>query len=353
MTAQEVNFSNFYESTLASLMASSATDGTLTAAPTSNGTSNISVPYYLVVDPDEQSKREVILVTAASGTSMTTIERDKENRHGGSPPDHQADTVVRMAVVKEMFEDLHDRVDAAPTATSSTVFTNKSIDSDTNTITNIVNADIKSSAAIAQSKLNLSITNSEVNASAAIDASKIHNGNVSNTEFGYLDGVSSAIQTQLDSITAGTSTLTVPITVKVADDGSGSQNVFYFLNGSDTGAGTRSSNFVFKVGFKYKFDTSDSSLSGHNFKFSIKKDGENASGSEFTTNVTTAGTPGSAGASTTIEITPETLGIAGATSVLYYYCSNHSGMGGNGKISLDAGSAFKLNGAKQFFALNG
>ena len=84
-----------------------------------------------------------------------------------------------------------------------------------------------------------------------------------------------------------------------------------------------------------------------------KKDGENASGSEFTTNVTTAGTPGSAGASTTIEITPETLGIAGATSVLYYYCSNHSGMGGNGKISLDAGSAFKLNGAKQFFALNG
>ena len=335
MTAQEVKFSNFYESTLASLMASSATTGTLTAAPTSNGTSNISVPYYLVVDPDEQSKREVILVTAASGTSMTTIQRDKENRHGGSPPDHQADTVVRMAVVKEMFEDLHDRVDAAGdvTGTSTTTFTNKTFNADGtgNSITNIENADIK--------------------AAAAIDAAKIHNGNVSNTEFGYLDGVSSAIQTQLDNITAGTSTLTVPITVKVADDGSGSQNVFYFLNGSDTGAGTRSSNFVFKVGFKYKFDTSDSSLSGHTFKFSVTKD--NSGSSEFTTNVTTAGTPGSANASTTIEITPETLGIAGATSILYYYCSNHSGMGGNGKISLDAGSAFKLNGAKQFFALNG
>ena len=57
MTAQEVKFSNFYESTLASLMASGANDGTLTAAPTSDGTNNINTPYYLVIDPDEQSKR--------------------------------------------------------------------------------------------------------------------------------------------------------------------------------------------------------------------------------------------------------------------------------------------------------
>ena len=92
------------------------------------------------------------------------------------------------------------------------------------------------------------------------------------------------------------------------------KNVFYFLNGSDSGAGTRSTNFLFKVGFKYKFDTSDSSNSGHPLKFSTTADGTHGGGSEFTTNVTTAGTPGSAGASTTIEITPETLGIAGATS---------------------------------------
>ncbi len=35
--------------------------------------------------------------------------------------------------------------------------------------------------------------------SAAIDSSKIHDGTVSNTEFGYLNGVSSAIQTQIDT----------------------------------------------------------------------------------------------------------------------------------------------------------
>ena len=43
------------------------------------------------------------------------------------------------------------------------------------------------------------IVNSDVNASAAIDATKIHDGTISNTEFGYLNGVTSAIQTQLDA----------------------------------------------------------------------------------------------------------------------------------------------------------
>ena len=113
MTAQEVKFANFYESALNGVLASGATSGALTAAPTSNGTSNISVPYYLVVDPDNASNREVIEVTAASGTTLSTIVRDKEGRHS-TDPTHADGTVVRMAVVKEMFEDLHDRIDAVP-----------------------------------------------------------------------------------------------------------------------------------------------------------------------------------------------------------------------------------------------
>lgn len=43
------------------------------------------------------------------------------------------------------------------------------------------------------------IVNADVNASAAIDASKIGTGVVSNAEFAYLDGVTSAIQTQLNA----------------------------------------------------------------------------------------------------------------------------------------------------------
>lgn len=44
------------------------------------------------------------------------------------------------------------------------------------------------------------IVNADINSSAAIDASKIHNGTVSNTEFGYLDGVTSSIQTQIGNL---------------------------------------------------------------------------------------------------------------------------------------------------------
>jgi hypothetical protein len=80
---------------------------------------------------------------------------------------------------------------------------------DTGTVTStmiandtIVNADINSSAQIAYSKTNLtnSIVNADINASAAIDWSKIApSSTVSTTELGYLDGVTSAIQTQIDS----------------------------------------------------------------------------------------------------------------------------------------------------------
>ena len=44
-------------------------------------------------------------------------------------------------------------------------------------------------------------------------------------------------------------------------------------------------------------------------------------GAEYTTGVTTNGTPGSAGAYTQIT-------VAVGAPTLYYYCTNHSGMGG-------------------------
>ncbi|WP_052087694.1 hypothetical protein [Paenibacillus wynnii] len=45
------------------------------------------------------------------------------------------------------------------------------------------------------------IVNADVNAAAGIDATKIGTGTVSNAEFGYLDGVTSAIQTQINAKT--------------------------------------------------------------------------------------------------------------------------------------------------------
>jgi hypothetical protein len=52
------------------------------------------------------------------------------------------------------------------------------------------------------------VVNADINASAAIDATKIHDGTVDNTEFGYLNGVTSAIQTQLNAKQASDAELT-------------------------------------------------------------------------------------------------------------------------------------------------
>ena len=74
-------------------------------------------------------------------------------------------------------------------------------------------------------------------------------------------------------------------------------------------------------GSTYRFDQSDSSNSGHPLRFSTTSDGTHGGGSEYTTGVTTNGTPGSSGAYTQIT-------VASGAPTLYYYCTNHSGMGG-------------------------
>ena len=48
------------------------------------------------------------------------------------------------------------------------------------------------------------IVNADVHGSAAIAATKIHDGTVTNTEFGYLNGVTSGIQGQIDDIESAT-----------------------------------------------------------------------------------------------------------------------------------------------------
>lgn len=70
-------------------------------------------------------------------------------------------------------------------------------------------------------------------------------------------------------------------------------------------------------GSTYVFNVSDSSVSGHPFRFSTTSDGTHGGGSEYTTGVTVNGT-----STVTIAVASD------APDLLYYYCSNHSGMGG-------------------------
>lgn len=166
MTAQEVKFSNFYESTLNGILASGATSMTLTAAPTSEGTSAIAAPYYLVIDPDNASNREVVLVTGASGTTVSAMTRDVEGRHT-TDPTHVDGTTVRMAVIKEMFEDVHDRVDALPTISSTDVFTNKTISSASNTLT--IDADSATVSNIEVDNLKSGVLDTDISSVAGTD----------------------------------------------------------------------------------------------------------------------------------------------------------------------------------------
>ena len=110
---------NFYESTLASsLIGASGTGTTLTQAPTTDGSAAISATlgnedtwYYLVVAPDTAGSREVIVIKASSGTTITNVGRDIEGRYAAtSLPEHTSGTIVRMAVVADHINDQNDRV---------------------------------------------------------------------------------------------------------------------------------------------------------------------------------------------------------------------------------------------------
>ena len=104
-------------------------------------------------------------------------------------------------------------------------------------------------------------------------------------------------------------------TVTVVDD---SGNKFRF-----DGYGTSAVTLDLAEGGTYIFNYP----SGHPFRFSTTADGTHGGGSEYTTGVTHNSS------------TQVTIVVAASTPTLYYYCSSHSGMGGQVNTNAELGSS--------------
>jgi len=122
-------------------------------------------------------------------------------------------------------------------------------------------------------------------------------------------GVTGASATgSVGSVTVSTSGVTITQTFTATVQNYLGANKYYV-------DGVRQDTVNLTEGNTYRFDQSDSSNSGHPLRLSTTSDGTHGGGSQYTTGVTTT--------STYTQIT-----VAAGAPTLYYYCTNHSGMGG-------------------------
>ncbi len=117
-----------------------------------------------------------------------------------------------------------------------------------------------------------------------------------------------------ESEVSGTTVYNMTVATKTGYVMSGeSNNAFYY-------GGQQAPTFTLVRGRTYRFNQIDSSNSGH--PLLISTNDNNVPAAPYTTGVTPVGTAGNSGAYTEIVVASD------APSTLYYYCSNHLGMGG-------------------------
>lgn len=107
-------------------------------------------------------------------------------------------TSTEIGYVNGVTGAIQTQINGKISASSSDTLTNKTINATSNTISNISNTEIKSAAAIALNKLAALSSHSRALASDA--SGFISESAVTATELGYLSGVTSALQTQINAI---------------------------------------------------------------------------------------------------------------------------------------------------------
>lgn len=165
------------------------TNKTFDADGTGNSISNIE-------NADIKAAAAIALNKLAATTASRALASDASGFVTAS-----ATTSTELGYVSGVTSAIQTQIDGKISASSSDTLTNKSIDADTNTITNIENADIKAGASIALNKLAATTVSRALvsDGSGFVSASS-----VTSTELGYVSGVTSAIQTQINSLSAAT-----------------------------------------------------------------------------------------------------------------------------------------------------
>ena len=171
---------------------------------------NSSIPEGIVATAtlaDGSVTTAKIAADAVDGTKIADDSINSEHYVDGSiDTAHIADAQITTAKITDanvttakIAADAVDGTKIADDSINSEHYVDGSIDTAHIADSQITTAKIADSA-ITSAKINDgAIVNADINASAAIDATKIHDGTISNTEFGFLNGVSSNIQTQLDA----------------------------------------------------------------------------------------------------------------------------------------------------------
>jgi hypothetical protein len=121
-----------------------------------------------------------------------------------------ADAITGAKIADDQIDSEHyvdgsiDTIHIADSQITVAKMAANSVDSDQYVDGSIDTAHIADSQITSAKIVDGTIVNADINASAAIDATKIHDGAVSNAEFAYVNGVTSAIQTQIDAKAATT-----------------------------------------------------------------------------------------------------------------------------------------------------
>lgn len=111
MTNLKTNVTAAWESTLSASLASGATTISVT-----DTTGAPAVPFYAVIEPDNDAKRETVLVDSAkTSTTFVLTSATKRGLDGSTDTSHEPNVRIAVVPTAANINDLHDRIDAIGT----------------------------------------------------------------------------------------------------------------------------------------------------------------------------------------------------------------------------------------------